>query len=262
MVLAELSALLGHETGIGSAPDALAAVADAVPFYEGLDDAVIGGRGVRWQDRPAASRLGDPTPDPLAPDSETEETATSSPPNPPTGESGGPLSSIQPAGFGSEEGQTVGRDGSGSAPGGVVPPEDVEPGPSSTTTGALILGTYRDLWADATTDLSPALRFLSPAQRLEISSADARRLELKTGDEVSVSSGSHSVNARVAIRTALPEGTCFLIEGTISDNANLFSNGRPAAVEIGPPRIELDLVTAGGATPDSGEAGDTSEGGE
>ena len=262
MVLAELSALLGHETGIGSAPDALAAVADAVPFYEGLDDAVIGGRGVRWQDRPAATRLGDPTPDPLTPDSGNEETVTSTPPNPSTGEPGGPLSSTQPAGFDSEEGPTVGRDGSGSAPGGVVPPEDVEPEPSSTTTGALTLGTYRDLWADATTDLSPALRFLSPAQRLEISSADARRLELKTGDEVSVSSGSHSVNARVAIRTALPEGTCFLIEGTISDNANLFSNGRPAAVEIGPPRIELDLVTAGGATPDSGEAGDTSEGGE
>ena len=32
-VLAELAAALGHETGIESAPDALAAVAEAVPFY-------------------------------------------------------------------------------------------------------------------------------------------------------------------------------------------------------------------------------------
>ena len=51
-VLAELAAALGHETGIESAPDALAAVAEAVPFYAGISDAEIGGRGVRWQDRP------------------------------------------------------------------------------------------------------------------------------------------------------------------------------------------------------------------
>ena len=76
------------------------------------------------------------------------------------------------------------------------------------------------------------------------------KLRLKTGDEVSVSSGSHSVNARVAIRTALPEGTCFLIEGTIEGNANVFSNGRPARVEIGKPEVRLDLVAAGTASPD------------
>ena len=260
MVLAELSAMLGHETGIGSAPDALAALAEAVPFYEGLDDAEIGGRGIRWQDRPAASRLGEPSPDPLAPGSDMASETT--PPNPPAGEIGSPSSSTQPAGLGSEERQTVVGNGSGAAPGGVVPPEAAASDPVPPTPGSLILGTYRDLWADATTDLSPALRFLSPAQRLELSSADARRLELKTGDEVSVSSGERWVNARVAIRSALPEGTCFLIEGTIADNANLFSNGRPAAVEIGPPRIELDLVTAGGAAPGSGEAGDASEGDE
>jgi NADH-quinone oxidoreductase subunit G len=56
-VLAELSAALGHETGIESAPDALAAVADAVPFYAGVTDEEIGGRGVRWQDRSAAEAL-------------------------------------------------------------------------------------------------------------------------------------------------------------------------------------------------------------
>jgi NADH-quinone oxidoreductase subunit G len=56
-VLAEVAAGLGHETGISSAPDALAAVADAVPFYAGITDEEIGGRGIRWQDREAAAAL-------------------------------------------------------------------------------------------------------------------------------------------------------------------------------------------------------------
>ncbi len=56
-VLAELSAALGHDTGITSQPSALAAVSAAVPFYAGIDDAAIGGRGVRWQDRPQATAL-------------------------------------------------------------------------------------------------------------------------------------------------------------------------------------------------------------
>jgi NADH-quinone oxidoreductase subunit G len=56
-VLAELSLALGHDTGIVSQPSALAALTEAVPFYAGIDDAEIGGRGVRWQDRDAASSL-------------------------------------------------------------------------------------------------------------------------------------------------------------------------------------------------------------
>jgi NADH-quinone oxidoreductase subunit G len=50
-VLAELSALLGDETGIESAPDALAAIASEVPFYAGITHEEIGGTGVRWQER-------------------------------------------------------------------------------------------------------------------------------------------------------------------------------------------------------------------
>jgi NADH-quinone oxidoreductase subunit G len=56
-VLAGLSTALGHDTGITAQPEALAAIADAVPFYAGIDNAEIAGRGVRWQDRPAASAL-------------------------------------------------------------------------------------------------------------------------------------------------------------------------------------------------------------
>ena len=56
-VLTELSLALGHDTGVTSQPSALAALTKAVPFYAGIDDAEIAGRGVRWQDRPAASNL-------------------------------------------------------------------------------------------------------------------------------------------------------------------------------------------------------------
>jgi NADH-quinone oxidoreductase subunit G len=56
-VLVELSALLGDETGIDSAPEALEAIASEVPFYAGITHEEIGGRGVRWQDRDAASEL-------------------------------------------------------------------------------------------------------------------------------------------------------------------------------------------------------------
>jgi NADH-quinone oxidoreductase subunit G len=56
-VLAELSLALGHDTGIDSQPSAFEALTEAVPFYAGITDAEIAGRGVRWQDRPAASKL-------------------------------------------------------------------------------------------------------------------------------------------------------------------------------------------------------------
>jgi NADH-quinone oxidoreductase subunit G len=54
-ILAELSLALGHDTGIASQPSAFQALTEAAPIYSGLTDAEIGGRGIRWQDRPAAS---------------------------------------------------------------------------------------------------------------------------------------------------------------------------------------------------------------
>src|SRR5215213_2060366 len=59
-VLAELSLALGQDTGITSHPTAFAALADGVPFYAGLTDSEIGGRGIRWQEREAASALPKP----------------------------------------------------------------------------------------------------------------------------------------------------------------------------------------------------------
>ncbi len=76
-LLAELAAALGHETGIESAPDALAAVAEAVPFYAGISDAEIGGRGVRWQDRPAAETLPRGAPPREIPDLDSSASARS-----------------------------------------------------------------------------------------------------------------------------------------------------------------------------------------
>ena len=60
--LAELSFRLGHETNIDSSTEALAALTAEVPFYAGLTHEEIGGGGVRWQERDAASAFpsGDP----------------------------------------------------------------------------------------------------------------------------------------------------------------------------------------------------------
>jgi NADH-quinone oxidoreductase subunit G len=57
LVLSELAAALGLDTGVDSQPSAFAALKAAVPFYAGIDDAEIGGRGVRWQDRPSAEAV-------------------------------------------------------------------------------------------------------------------------------------------------------------------------------------------------------------
>jgi NADH-quinone oxidoreductase subunit G len=63
-VLAELCRRLGSELELGSLPQVFGEVADAVPFYNGLTLDEIGGRGVRWQTREAASALpASPVPD-------------------------------------------------------------------------------------------------------------------------------------------------------------------------------------------------------
>ena len=56
-VLAELCDRAGVGTGALAAPMVTALVAEAVPFYAGLTLDEIGGLGVRWQDRGAASSL-------------------------------------------------------------------------------------------------------------------------------------------------------------------------------------------------------------
>jgi NADH-quinone oxidoreductase subunit G len=182
-VLAELSLALGHNTGISSQPSAFQALTEAVPFYTGITDADIGGRGIRWQDTPARANAPEPDDAPGA---------------------GSPKHSSE------------------------APAERFgDPAP-----GALALATYRDLWAGPITELNPPLRFLAPQQRVELSLSDADRLELKSGDEVTVSQNGTSVRARVSIKERVPEGTCLLIEGTADGNANQLLNGSPVSVRI------------------------------
>jgi anaerobic selenocysteine-containing dehydrogenase len=80
--------------------------------------------------------------------------------------------------------------------------------------------------------LNPPLSFLRPQQRVELSLADAERLQLSSGDEVDVSQNGASVRAQVAVRERVEAGTCFLIEGTFEDNANALLNGSPVTVTI------------------------------
>ncbi|HWM56152.1 MAG TPA: NADH-quinone oxidoreductase subunit NuoG [Solirubrobacterales bacterium] len=200
-VLAELAIALGHDTGVHSQPSALAALTDAVPFYAGTDDATIAGRGIRWQERPAASSL-------PAPRGATD------------GADVGALSSR----FAREE-----PDAGGAS---TKPLHRRVASEEGAPASALTLGTYRDLWAGPITELNPPLRFLQPQQRVEISVGDAERLGLKNGDEVEVAQNGTVVLAKVAIKDRVQEGVCFLIEGTAEDNANGLLNGSPVAVEI------------------------------
>jgi NADH-quinone oxidoreductase subunit G len=207
-VLAELSLALGHDTGITSQPSAFAALAKAVPFYAGIDDTVITGRGIRWQDRPAASSF--------------------------------PASESQPSVPGREPGAGS-PDTQRGAPGGSTETDDAargvasgEPAPGShpASNDNLALGTYRDLWAGPITELNPPLKFLQPEQRIELSPTDAERLGLKSGDAVRVSQNGTTVEALVELKERVQPGVCFLSEGIADSNANALLNGAPVQVTI------------------------------
>jgi NADH-quinone oxidoreductase subunit G len=194
-VLSELAAKLGLDTGIDSQPTAFTALTEAVSFYAGIKDSDIGGRGIRWQDTPSAASTPDPGRASVPGSQDTEPEAPR------------PIS---------EAAADARRAASG------------DPG-----TGAhLALGTYRDLWAGPITELNPPLKFLIPQQRVEISSADAERLGLKTGDTVRVSQGGTTVEAQVQIKDRVPAGVVFLAEGVAGANANALLNGGPVKVEI------------------------------
>jgi NADH-quinone oxidoreductase subunit G len=173
-VLADLATALGLDTGIDSQPSAFAALTAAVPFYNGITDAAIAGRGLRWQEGPSASS---------APAPGGEDVRSERPVMPATGE-------------------------------------------------GLALGTYRDLWAGPITELNAPLKFLRPQQRLELSPDDARRLQLKNGERVSVGQNGSAVEAEVQIKERVPAGVCFLSEGVAEGNANALLNGGPVSVEI------------------------------
>jgi NADH-quinone oxidoreductase subunit G len=209
-VLAELASKLGLETGIDSQPTAFAALTQAVPFYAGITETDIGGRGIRWQDGPAAAS----TP------SIEEPVGTGSPDTQARSASGESV----PTGSSTPDGsRTAAADSARQAS------EEGAPTPS------LTLSTYRDLWAGPITELNPPLRFLAPQQRVEVSAADATRLGLKTGETVRVSHDGTTVEAQVQIKDRVPAGVVFLAEGVAGDNANALLNGGPVQVTIAKP---------------------------
>ena len=207
--LTELAFRLGHETEIDSSLEALEALTAEVPFYAGLTHEEIGGTGVRWPERDAANSFPKPP-------SELGEGASG-----PTAERKTP-SAVAPA-----ETDHATREASGTG------------GPEAPS-HALRLGTYRDLWAHEVTERSPALRFLMPAQTLELSPADAERFAVSQGDEVTVRSNGHSLEAKVAIRERIRPGAGFLIEGLPQQGPNTLA---------GAETVEVERVVPASATP-------------
>ncbi|CAA9490945.1 MAG: NADH-ubiquinone oxidoreductase chain G [uncultured Solirubrobacteraceae bacterium] len=97
---------------------------------------------------------------------------------------------------------------------------------AATPNGALRLGTFRSIWAAPEVEVSPALKFLHPRQRVELSPADAQRLGVRHGDRVRVGTASAEgrtmggVEAVAHLRDTAPAGTVFLEEGIPAHSAN------------------------------------------
>ena len=172
-VLAELALRLGSPFELDSYPRVFEQMVATVPFYRGLTLEEIGGRGIRWQERDAASAL------PAAP---LPDTQLETPP---------PLAA-----------------------------------------GGLRLGTAPSLWTGRETRYAAVLRFLAPEQQLELSPADAKRLGVRSGDEVVVSVDGRSVRAVARVHDPVPPGSVFLLEGTERESATALMNGLPRSVEV------------------------------
>jgi NADH-quinone oxidoreductase subunit G len=186
---------LGAGVDAEAPAEVFAALTAEVPFYEGMTYEEIGGTGIRWGDSPAGQSW-----------------------SPPGAPAEGPAAGTP----------TEPRDESRTASP-VIGDRSPADGPSG---GALVLGTYRDLWAADVTKRNPALRFLMPKQKLELAAKDAAGLDLANGDAVTVSVNGHSLEATVAIRERMREGAAFLIEGTDEANANLLTNGAPPRIQV------------------------------
>ncbi len=156
-VLAELCERAGAVTGALSAAAVTGLIAEAVPFYAGLTLDEIGGDGVRWQDRDAASAL----------------------------------------------------------PEAQLSTEPLEQPPAAAE--GLVLAGAPSLWTGPAVEHSPSLRFLDTGERAWLSVEDARRLDVRTGDEVELSVNGDSVSATAVVRTGVPAGSVFLSPPTLAE---------------------------------------------
>jgi NADH-quinone oxidoreductase subunit G len=195
--ITEVSRRCGLDPGVLTSPMAFRQVVDAVPFYAGLTLEEIGGRGVRWPEREAASAM------PAAGDvGRKASTATQT-------SQTSPASSAEPDSGAAGEGGG-GRVGGREDGGGRVASPD----------GHLRLGTYRPIWATPEVEISPALKYTIAQQQAELSPEDARRLGITSGETVTVSQNGSALRARALIRSGVPEGTIFLATGIATESAN------------------------------------------
>src|SRR5581483_6465493 len=86
--------------------------------------------------------------------------------------------------------------------------------------GALRLGRYRPISASSEVEISPALHFAIAQQQAELSPEDAQRLNIRSGDEITVAQNGTRLKARAQVRSGVPEGTAFLAEGIEAQSAN------------------------------------------
>ncbi len=192
-VIAEVSRRAGCDPGVLTSPMAFRQLVDAVPFYAGLTLEEIGGRGVRWPVSESAGAM------------PSADSTDASGPRAPT-----PVSVALSSAAG-----TSSSNGHGESAG----------------DHALRLGTYRSIWAAPEVEISPALHFTIAEQLVELSPADARRLGIAEGAEITVGQNGTRVTGRAAIRTGITEGTAFLAEGIATESANALTGG---VVEIEP----------------------------
>ncbi len=113
-------------------------------------------------------------------------------------------------------------DGAAAFPSGAAAPFALESPPvAAEPNGRLRLGTFRSVWAAPEVEASPALHFLHPRQRVELSPADAERLGIGQGTKVVVGSNGHSVSGVAELRAATPEGSVFLESALDADSAGV-----------------------------------------
>jgi NADH-quinone oxidoreductase subunit G len=134
-------------------------------------------------------------------------------------------------------------------PAGAIEARTPRPAPAGRR-GALALGSYRSIWAAPEVEASPALAFLHPQQRVEISPADARRLGVADGVEMLVADKTGAeIHARVALRDAVPAGSAFLQRGIAADSASVL---RGSTIEILPIPEPVLAAADPDPEPDSG----------
>ena len=106
------------------------------------------------------------------------------------------------------------REAAQAAPSDDLPTDRLEQPPAAPE--GMVLGAAPSLWTGPEVEYSPSLRFLDTGPLVLLSPADAGRLGLSEGELAEVSADGETVEATVAIRTGVPEGSMFLSPLTLA----------------------------------------------